>query len=58
MRKHDMISYMIKHRIDIPLPLPFKPILLQKIREANIPKKYVVHEMALDAGYSVLRLPP
>ena len=53
-----MISYMIKHRIDIPLPLPFKPILLQKIREANIPKKYVVHEMALNAGYSVLRLPP
>ena len=58
MRKHDMISYMIKHRVDIPLPPPFKPILLLKIREANIPKKYVVHEMALDAGYSVLRLPP
>ena len=53
-----MISHMIKHRVDIPLPPPFKPILLLKICEANIPKKYVVHEIALDAGYSVLRLPP
>ena len=54
MRKNDMISYMIKHRIEI-LSLPVKPLLVQKIHEANIPKKYIVEEMALDAEYSVLR---
>ena len=34
--------------------------MLEKIREANIPKKYVIDEMArlLAAGYSALRLPP
>ena len=36
MRKNDMISYMIKHRIEIPSPLPVKPVLLQKIREATL----------------------
>ena len=54
MRKNDMISYMIKHRIEI-LSLPVKPVLVQKIHEANIPKKYIVDEMALDAEYSFLR---
>ena len=41
-----------------PPPLPFKPVLSQKIIEATTPKKYVVDEIAQDAGYSVLRLPP
>ena len=60
MIKNDMISYMIKHHVEIPLPLHCykKPVLFQKICEANIPKKYVVDEMALDAGYSALKLPP
>ena len=38
MRKNYMIFYMIKHCTKIPLPLPVKPVLIQKIREANIPK--------------------
>ena len=38
MRKNDMISYMIEHRIEIPSPLTVKPVLLQKIHVANIPK--------------------
>ena len=37
-------------------PLPVKPMLLEKIREANIPKKYVIDEMATAAGYSPLYL--
>ena len=45
-------------KINMTLPLPVKPVLLQKICEANIPKKYVVDEMFLNAEYSVLRLPP
>ena len=56
--KKMILSYMMKHHIEIPLSLPVKPVLLQKICEANILKKYVVDEMTLDAGYSVLRLPP
>ena len=48
---------MIKHCIEIPSPLIVKPVLLQKIREANVPKKCVVDELALD-GYSVLRVLP
>ena len=32
---------MKKHDIDISFPLPVKSTLLVKIREANIPKKYV-----------------
>ena len=53
-----ILSYMMKHHIEIPLSMPVKPVLLQKICEANILKKYVVDEMTLDAGYYVLRLPP
>ena len=49
----NLISYMIKYHIEIISPLPVKPVLLQKICEANIPKKYVVDELALDARYSV-----
>ena len=47
---------MTKHHIEIPSLLPVKPMLLEKIREANIPKKYVIDEMATAAGYSPLHL--
>ena len=53
-----MISFMTKHHIEIPSPVPVKSTLLEKIHEANFPKKYVIDEMATTAGYSVLRLPP
>ena len=49
---------MTKHCIDLPLPLPIKSVLLQKTPDANISKKYDIDEMTLDAGYSVLWLPP
>lgn len=48
---------MIKHHIEIPLPQPVKPVALQKLCQANISDKYVVDEMATDAGCSVLRSP-
>ena len=48
---------MTKYQIEIASPLPVKPVLLNKIHEATIPKKYVINEMATAAGYSVLRLP-
>ena len=40
-----MISFMTKHHIEIPSLLPVKSVLLEKIRGANIPKKYVIHEL-------------
>ena len=49
---------MTKHHIEIPSPLPVKPGLLEQIHKANIPKKYVIDEIATTAGYPVLRLPP
>ena len=49
MRKNNMISYLIKHRIKVTSPLSAKPALLQKICETDIPDKYVVEKMALDA---------
>ena len=52
-----MISFMTKHHIEILSPFPAKPVLLEKIHEANIPKKYVIDKMATAAGCSVLRLP-
>ena len=57
-KKNYMISFMTKHHIEIPSPLPVKHVLLEKIREANILKKYIIDSMATTAVYSVLRLPP
>ena len=37
---------MIKQNIDIPNPIPAKPVLLEKIREKNIPEQYVIDSMA------------
>ena len=57
-KKTDMISFITKHHIEISSPYPVKPVLLEKIREANIPKKYVIDEMVTAAGCSVDCLPP
>ena len=48
---------MIKH-IEMPCPLPVKPVLLEKICKANIPKKYFIDVVATVAGYSVLYQSP
>ena len=58
MEKNDTIAFMINHGIEIPNPLPTKPVLLQKIRQANISKQFVIDIMAKEAGLSVLHLPP
>ena len=58
MKKNDMIAIMINHGIEIPNPLPTKPVLLQKIRQANIFIQFVIDIMAKEARFSVLRLPP
>lgn len=47
---------MKKHDIDISFPLPVKSTLLVKIREANIPKKYVNEQMTTAADYSAPHL--
>lgn len=46
MKKDDLIKYMIKQNIDVPNTIPAKPVLLEKIREKNIPKQYVIDSMA------------
>ena len=53
-----MASFITKYHIEVPSLLSVKPVLLERIREANIPKKYVIDEMAITAGYFFLRLPP
>ena len=54
MKKNDMIAFMINHGIEIPDPLPTKPVLLQKIRRVNISKQFVIDIMTKEAGFSVL----
>ena len=58
MRKNGMIEFMKKHNIIIPEPIPVKPVLLSLIREVNVPKQYIVDNIAKTSGCSVLRLPP
>ena len=58
MRKDEMIEFMKRHDIDIPTPLPTKPVLLEKVHEKNIKSEYIIDKMAKEAGYDVLRLPP
>ena len=56
-QQNNMISFMTK-QIEISSPLPVNPVLLEKICEGNITKKYIIGELATAAGYSVLCLPP
>lgn len=56
--KSDMLDYIKKNNIEIPVPIPNKKILLEKIREKQIPKHYVVDSMAKEGGHRIIRLPP
>ena len=53
-----MIEFMKAHNIPVPNPVPINAVLSQKIKEANIAKRYVIDEMARACGHEVLRLPP
>ena len=57
MRKNGVIEFMKNHNI-IPEPIPTKLVLLGLIREANVPKQYIIDNIAKPSGCSVLRLPP
>ena len=43
--KADMINFMKDHGIRVPEPIPIKAVLLEKIKMANIKKRFVI-EMA------------
>ena len=58
MRKNGMIEFMKKHNIVRAEPTTTKAVLLSLIREANVPKQYIVDNIAKTSGCSVLRLPP
>ena len=49
-----MIKFMVKHSIVIFNLVPAKPVLLEKIRERNIPKQYIIDSVAKKVGYDVL----
>ena len=49
---------MLEHGTEIPQPTPIKAVLLERIRMANIKKRYIIDEMALEKGHRVLRLSP
>ena len=57
-KKDEMLKFMEDHNIEIPYPVPFKSVLLMKIKEANIRTKFVVDELAAERGLEILRLPP
>ena len=49
-----MIKFMVKHNIVILNLVPAKPVLLEKIRERNIQKQYVIDSVAKRVGYDIL----
>ena len=51
-----MIDLMSKHDIELPNPIPTKPVLLKKIYEKNVEKQYLIDSMGEKASSSVLRL--
>ena len=59
-KKDDILAYMRRHRIEVPDPVPIKPVLLQVIHEQAGPrhKRYAIDELAASYGHMVLRLPP
>ena len=57
-RKNGMTEFMKKHNFNIPEPIPTKPVLVSLIREAHVPKQYIVDNISKTSGYLVLRLSP
>ncbi|PSN54164.1 hypothetical protein C0J52_06847 [Blattella germanica] len=57
-KKHEMIEFTKAHNIPVLNPVPINAVLSQKIKEANIAKRYVIDEMAQACDHEVLRLPP
>lgn len=56
--KGEIIEFLQKQGVVLPEPPPTKVVLLQMVKELNLPKKYIIDEMARAAGHIVLRLPP
>ena len=56
--KRDIVKFMLEHGIEIPQSTPIKAVLLERIKIANVKKRYITDEMALEKGHSILRLPP
>lgn len=44
-KKADMLEFMFKQKIAVPQPVQTKPVLLQKIKQANIEKTYFVDNL-------------
>ena len=57
-RKAEMLDFMKRNSITVPEPLPTKPVVLERIKMANIQKKFAIDSIASENGHLVLRLPP
>ena len=57
-KKAEMLDFMKHNSITVPEPLPTKPVLLGRIKMANIQKKFAIDSIAFENGHLVLRLPP
>ena len=58
MAKVDLIKFLVNHDINIPSPIPAKPVLLKKIIDRNVPKQYVIDSFTKKIGHDALQLPP
>jgi len=58
MKKADIVNVLNEEKVPLPDALPTKLILLGMVKKLNLKKEYVIDEMANEAGYEVLRLPP
>ena len=57
-RKAEMLDFMKRNSITVPEPLPTKPVLLERIKMANIQMEFAIDSTAFENGHLVLRLPP
>ena len=48
-RKAEMLDFMKRNSITVPEPLPTKPVLLERIKMANIQKKFVIDNIAFES---------
>ena len=58
MAKVDLIKFLVNRDINIPSPIPAKPVLLKKIIDRNVPKQYVIDSFTKKIGHDALQLPP
>lgn len=57
-KKEDILKFMRKKNMEIPVKVPIKRELLKRIKEQNFKNEYVIDNLSNIHGHTLLRLPP